>query len=615
MYIQPADTVVLMYDDAAGSNGNTAKTTGANGQVVVYVEAGTYRLSVNGVDSYVAIGKKDITTQDLIDDNNSYQVGDTVTTTGFTTAGDGGGAQWKKTAATGTASQSPSDLGDALLNDASGNQWELVFNSIDPLVLGSRDGVESTAAIQAAANAANHITLTSGAIYIINEGIAVRSGTLVSGNHSTLKADATYANTLPQKYMIYNENHASESIVDENIKVENLNFDYNTIVSGDGYHALYMRSVFRPIVTGCTFNNGSNGTAFLKCSGAIVSYNESYNARNCGFDMWDSSNDGQMIHNYVDCNGSGNQGIQYTADGTGGIGTSARALIAFNTVKNVAADTGVSGIIINSLASGSSVLEADIKNNTVSDCQLSIVANGLVTDVVIESNKVYRSLNTSYLINTNTSGDPQQCRVINNGVFDPVLTSEPIKVKAGSGHIITGNYTNHGLSPSYNYAMLIEADNCVIKDNNVADGVSGYINNTGTGSSVGKPFQAGSYTPVLDFGGDTTGFTYAIQDGYYSITNDMCTVEINLTISAKGAASGGLGVTLPFRPINSGVGGAVGSVANFQSGVGAVYAYAAYSLGARAQILKETTTGNGNVLTADIGTNMSIALTFTYKVI
>jgi hypothetical protein len=138
MYIQPADTAVLMYDDAAGSNGNTAKTTGANGQVVVYVEAGTYRLSVNGVDSYVAIGKKDITTQDLIDDNNSYQVGDTVTTTGFTTAGDGGGAQWKLTAATGTASQSPAQLGDALLNDAAGKQWELVHNGIiTPETLGA----------------------------------------------------------------------------------------------------------------------------------------------------------------------------------------------------------------------------------------------------------------------------------------------------------------------------------------------------------------------------------------------------------------------------------------------------------------------------------------------
>jgi hypothetical protein len=66
MYIQPADTVVLMYDDAAGSNGNTAKTTGANGQVVVYVEPGAYRLSVNGVDSYIDIDSRSQAVSDLV---------------------------------------------------------------------------------------------------------------------------------------------------------------------------------------------------------------------------------------------------------------------------------------------------------------------------------------------------------------------------------------------------------------------------------------------------------------------------------------------------------------------------------------------------------------------
>ena len=56
LFIQPSDTVTLLYDDAAGSNPSTAKTTGANGQVVVYVNADDYRLSVNGVSSFITIG-------------------------------------------------------------------------------------------------------------------------------------------------------------------------------------------------------------------------------------------------------------------------------------------------------------------------------------------------------------------------------------------------------------------------------------------------------------------------------------------------------------------------------------------------------------------------------
>jgi hypothetical protein len=49
MFIQPANTAALLYDDSAGSNGSTAKVTNASGQVVVFVEAGTYIVSVNGV--------------------------------------------------------------------------------------------------------------------------------------------------------------------------------------------------------------------------------------------------------------------------------------------------------------------------------------------------------------------------------------------------------------------------------------------------------------------------------------------------------------------------------------------------------------------------------------
>ena len=55
MYSQPSDSVVTLYDDAAGSNGSTSKVTGANGQVVVYVEQGRYRLNVNASDSFVTV--------------------------------------------------------------------------------------------------------------------------------------------------------------------------------------------------------------------------------------------------------------------------------------------------------------------------------------------------------------------------------------------------------------------------------------------------------------------------------------------------------------------------------------------------------------------------------
>jgi len=82
---------------------------------------------------------------------------------GYTTKGDGGGAQWKHNGVTGqTVSQSPAQLADALLNDASGNQWALVF---DPLIniraLGAINGSVSTLSIQAAVNAAIAFSVAS----------------------------------------------------------------------------------------------------------------------------------------------------------------------------------------------------------------------------------------------------------------------------------------------------------------------------------------------------------------------------------------------------------------------------------------------------------------------
>lgn len=57
MFTLDGDNPVTLYDDADSNNGSTAKTTGINGQVTVYIEPGQYRLSVNGIDSYVTVGE------------------------------------------------------------------------------------------------------------------------------------------------------------------------------------------------------------------------------------------------------------------------------------------------------------------------------------------------------------------------------------------------------------------------------------------------------------------------------------------------------------------------------------------------------------------------------
>jgi hypothetical protein len=119
---------VTLFDDESGSNGSTAKQTDAEGVVVVYVTAGEYDEQVNGgIQRRVLVGNKEITTEQLIERIRKARDGDVITTTGFYSAGDGGGAQWMATSTTGlSASQPPSGRLAPELVDGSGRLWELL---------------------------------------------------------------------------------------------------------------------------------------------------------------------------------------------------------------------------------------------------------------------------------------------------------------------------------------------------------------------------------------------------------------------------------------------------------------------------------------------------------
>lgn len=80
-----------------------------------------------------------LTTFDLIGSTATYSPDTNFRTKGYLTSGDGGAAHWIQNGVTGqTPSQSPADLGNALLNDANGNQWSIVIDDhIDVRALGA----------------------------------------------------------------------------------------------------------------------------------------------------------------------------------------------------------------------------------------------------------------------------------------------------------------------------------------------------------------------------------------------------------------------------------------------------------------------------------------------
>ena len=71
-----------------------------------------------------------LTTVQLIALSNTFAVGSVIDTLGYTSNGDGGGARWVKTNITGQqVSQSPAQIGGAVLNDGSGDVWAKVFKN------------------------------------------------------------------------------------------------------------------------------------------------------------------------------------------------------------------------------------------------------------------------------------------------------------------------------------------------------------------------------------------------------------------------------------------------------------------------------------------------------
>jgi len=103
--------------------------TGASKEITVDTTNNTLRVH----DSVTPGGHKidpygnRLTTEGLINGViKGFPAGHVLTTPGFYSTGDDGGASWKKTGLTGTPSQSPGQLVYGYVNDGDGNQWELV---------------------------------------------------------------------------------------------------------------------------------------------------------------------------------------------------------------------------------------------------------------------------------------------------------------------------------------------------------------------------------------------------------------------------------------------------------------------------------------------------------
>ncbi len=74
------------------------------------------------------------------------------------------------------------------------------------------------------------------------------------------------------------------------------------------------------------------------------------------------------------------------------------------------------------------------------------------------------------------------------------------------------------------------------------------IHDASAGTDKKTPiFESGTWTPVLKFGGATTGITYGTQSGNYRRIGAVVFVECRIALTSKGSATGSATITgLPY---------------------------------------------------------------------
>lgn len=119
----------------------------------------------------------------------------------------------------------------------------------------------------------------------------------------------------------------------------------------------------------------------------------------------------------------------------------------------------------------------------------------------------------------------------------------------------------------------------VVLDNGAVDVRSGWLQFPATqvpssGANVLDDYEEGTWTPVLNFGGATTGITYSVQDGIYIKVGRIVHVGFQVNLSSKGSATGAATLAgFPFTVQNfaasggSGVATSVGGMAGLTSPV------------------------------------------------
>lgn len=130
-------------------------------------------------------------------------------------------------------------------------------------------------------------------------------------------------------------------------------------------------------------------------------------------------------------------------------------------------------------------------------------------------------------------------------------------------------------------------------------------------------YETGTWTPVLTFGGGSTGITYTTQEGLYTRVGNTVWVSAYVVLSAKGSDTGTALVNgLPFTASNTAASSqsfVVGNAANAANLTSAITAYATDN-GTTVNLVDWGATGSAVLDDTNFAATTSLSITGTYQI-
>ena len=312
-----------------------------------------------------------------------------------------------------------------------------------------------------------------------------------------------------------------------------------------------------------------------------------------------------------------------------------------NVIGNVIESCGYEGIEVEQSSFGNNLNEnCSVIDNIVHISGTRSACSGIrinrCKNPVVRGNKVLQSSSNSYHIRLceNVQGDIHSENAAANGVhlqdntgfsFSSVVITDcntdegtaygvNLNGDLGGGFIgqlrVTGSDHTYGFRETGSGANSVVVVSQAFIENGVGGAGTKY---NGKMPELLQPLT-GSYTPALTFGGAAVGMTYSTQQGSYVLQGDICTVIVNIVLSAKGSSTGTAAISLPFVAHASA--GSQVCIPYLGDIAFADYPNATVTQNTDSLVLRETATtaANAPITDADFENASLVRFTFTYRI-